>query len=251
MDCDFPVSATRPCKYREMQKIPCSYDDITYKYSRERPWQVCKAVLLLNRTLRSLNKRISLRETSRAGKFFMGNFESTRSHALRAENELLNWGVDWWESWKSRHSGAAYAEADSENSSRAVEFRSYDVNLDPDGHEFIHTVRFAKKHSGPGETAKMKTPLVLMHGYGSGIGIYSTALPQLAEKWPGDVYAIDSRGSGLSSRHKWKGGYGGDANVQETEAYFIDAVEVRSHIDPTPTQLTLRSLHETRDFFFF
>ena len=35
-----------------------------------------------------------------------------------------------------------------------------------------------------------------MHGFGTGLGIYSAALPALAEQWRGPLYAIDSLGCG-------------------------------------------------------
>ena len=46
-------------------------------------------------------------------------------------------------------------------------------------------------------------PLVCLHGYGSGVGMYYSSLPPLAEAWPGPVYVLDTPGCGQSSRPPW------------------------------------------------
>lgn len=43
-------------------------------------------------------------------------------------------------------------------------------------------------------------PLVLLHGYSWGVGVYYATLPQLAQRWRGEVFAVDMPGCGLSSR---------------------------------------------------
>jgi cardiolipin-specific phospholipase len=39
------------------------------------------------------------------------------------------------------------------------------------------------------------------------------------------VYAIDKIGCNLSTRDKWEGGFGEDADLEKTEAYFVDSLE--------------------------
>lgn len=74
--------------------------------------------------------------------------------------------------------------------------------------------------------AACKSPMVLVHGFGSGIGIYYAALPQLANKWNAPVFAVDSLGCGLSTRPSHQiSGYGKDGDVRKTEEFFVDGLE--------------------------
>eukprot|EP00040_Diaphanoeca_grandis_P044007 m.11021 g.11021 ORF g.11021 m.11021 type:complete len:398 (-) comp8599_c0_seq1:388-1581(-) len=70
-------------------------------------------------------------------------------------------------------------------------------------------------------------PLVMLHGYGSGAGIYYAAAPAIASRWKGPVFAIDSLGCGLSSRphHNPAIGYGKAADLGQAERFFVDGLE--------------------------
>lgn len=148
--------------------------------------------------------------------------------AYRAEGKLLDWGLTWWQqrhtdftpyvcsgaiSWGSYKSGKVSIG----RHALQIQMQRFDVPI-AGGHT-IHTVKYAGggRASGP--------PLLLVHGYGSGIGIFYSVLPILATYWPGDVYAIDLLGCGLSSRPKWTGGIGAEADLGATELYFVDAIE--------------------------
>mmetsp|Transcript_11475 Transcript_11475/g.29344 ORF Transcript_11475/g.29344 Transcript_11475/m.29344 type:complete len:423 (-) Transcript_11475:166-1434(-) len=67
-------------------------------------------------------------------------------------------------------------------------------------------------------------PCVLMHGYGSGIGIYSAMLPGMAAAYSGAVYAIDTLGCGLSSRPAVTGHWT-DLTVRQSEDFFVTGIE--------------------------
>lgn len=67
-------------------------------------------------------------------------------------------------------------------------------------------------------------PVVLMHGYGSGIGIYAHVLPGLASAHSGPVFAIDTLGCGRSSRPRAEGHWT-DLSVREMEDFFVTGIE--------------------------
>lgn len=66
-------------------------------------------------------------------------------------------------------------------------------------------------------------PLVCLHGYASGAGIFYATLPPLTEAWPGPVYALDSPGCGLSERPAWR--LGTAISVSEGEDWWIERLE--------------------------
>lgn len=70
-------------------------------------------------------------------------------------------------------------------------------------------------------------PVVFMHGYGSGIGIFSQVLPAMPSAYTsGPVYAIDTLGCGLSSRPAATDGHWGDMTVRQAENFFVvDGIE--------------------------
>jgi pimeloyl-ACP methyl ester carboxylesterase len=67
-------------------------------------------------------------------------------------------------------------------------------------------------------------PVLLMHGYGSGIAIYSAMLPGMAAQYGGAVYAIDTLGCGLSSRPA-ADGHWTDLTVRQSEDFFVAGIE--------------------------
>lgn len=138
---------------------------------------------------------------------------------LKAEEELLTKGIQWWTRW-NRPSEPA--------SAPNVSFKVKNVDLGNGLH--IHTAEYActnpEAASQPaGSDGTDKLPLVAMHGYGTGLGIYFAALPALAEKWRGPLFAIDSLGCGLSSRPRWHLGKGENCAVEDAEDFFVDGLE--------------------------
>eukprot|EP00038_Savillea_parva_P019207 m.26774 g.26774 ORF g.26774 m.26774 type:complete len:513 (-) comp4346_c0_seq1:57-1595(-) len=74
-------------------------------------------------------------------------------------------------------------------------------------------------------TVEGSAPVVLMHGYGSGIGIFSAMLPGLAAALKAPVFAIDSLGCGLSSRPRAPDGHWTDLTVRQSEDFFVLGIE--------------------------
>eukprot|EP00947_MAST-08B_sp_MAST-8B-sp1_P002007 g2007.t1 len=166
---------------------------------------------------------------------------TSRSRLLEAEEKLLRAGIGWWEADGRRMSGQEGQPAG------AISLNCYDEDIG-DG-EVLHTAEYryhadgdddeqrkTDKSGAAGQTGEPKvdtgtqgTALVVMHGYCAGIGSWFSSLPGLCEWWArqggGPIFALDWFGCGLSSRPSWEGGFGDDADVEKTEALFIDALE--------------------------
>jgi pimeloyl-ACP methyl ester carboxylesterase len=129
---------------------------------------------------------------------------SALSRLSRAERRLFASGLSWHQ-------------ARSKGSPQELQVLFDDVD---DGHGgTIHTVAVAAgaKRAAP--------PLVCLHGYASGSGIYYAAAAPLAERWPGPVYILDSPGTGLSSRPPWTKVTAQTCPLEEAEGFFIDRLE--------------------------
>lgn len=132
---------------------------------------------------------------------------------IQAENNLLRAGREWYKGWREAHMTPTPGSATD---------ISYSVSDVPIGKErTIHTLEYVSNERKGGDGV----PLVCMHGYGTGSGMYYAALPALAERWQGKVYAIDSLGSALSSRPSWTLGHGQSCPVSDAEAFFLDGLE--------------------------
>lgn len=73
-----------------------------------------------------------------------------------------------------------------------------------------------------------RSPLVLLHGFGAGIGFWLLNIDALAEQHE-HVYAIDLLGCGRSSRPRFRA-----KSTEEAEQFFVDALErwrIQSNLD--------------------
>jgi len=124
------------------------------------------------------------------------------SALARAEDALFRAGAAWWKRWKARR-GVAIEEPT---------FIAEDV-------AGVHAVACRK------QAATNATPLVCLHGYGSGTGMYYNSLAPLADSWEGEVYVLDSPGCGLSDRPKWRLPSGLDCPLSDAEGFWLERFE--------------------------
>lgn len=75
----------------------------------------------------------------------------------------------------------------------------------------LWTLSFTKD-SVPG-----KTPMVLLHGFGGGVGLWAQNLDALSQRRP--VYALDLLGFGCSSRPDFS------VDAREAEQQFVESIE--------------------------
>ena len=116
--------------------------------------------------------------------------------AREAELALVRWGVRWARGWS--------APLDAPE----VDIQVLDVEIDrmpgaakDTPRPVMHAIRY---RSPAYDESSAKPPVFLLHGYGSGLGIYATSAPLIAARLPDrEVYALDSLGCGLSTREKW------------------------------------------------
>lgn len=94
-------------------------------------------------------------------------------------------------------------------------YELYDVQIE--NQESVHTLRATEPNGKP--------PVVLVHGYGAGIGMWFATLPLLARVAGREILSIDLPGCGLSSRPKWEHGDGSDCDVDVAESFFVDRIE--------------------------
>ena len=107
----------------------------------------------------------------------MGTSQSTKEQRLRdAEKDVLTFGASWF---ASSHRRAA-----------KVSFEYSDVAMK--NNRTLHTVKCVRASAASDVEFKeskgsqqQREPLVLLHGYGGGVGNFYAVLPNLAEKWNG------------------------------------------------------------------
>jgi cardiolipin-specific phospholipase len=150
---------------------------------------------------------------------------AAQSAGLRAERELLTAGADWYDMWRKRKSAGGLKAAAGAAAAASTSFTISDVAI---GEGLtIHTARYHRTEDERNDSKSegSDVPLVCMHGFGTGLGIYYSSLPALAEKWQGSVFAIDTLGCSLSSRPRWHLEHGAACKVSEAEDFFVDGLE--------------------------
>jgi len=136
----------------------------------------------------------------------MGNDATKRSQAIdSSESMLFDFGRSWW---ARRSSGGVASPA------------FVAKNVPTVGGRFIHTVSATSSSSS--SSSSKREPFVLLHGYGGGAAMFFAVLPQLAEKWHGDVHALDTPGCGQSSRPPWRQSC---TDHKAMEEYMINEIE--------------------------
>ena len=170
----------------------------------------------------------------------MGSSTSKEAASLErfiaAEQAVLESGLNWWRSVQR-------SVLHPERTPAPVSYKVFDVDISPDedGHPVLHAEqeKFGKTlhihtalYARGGDDALEQTvqqgevPVVMLHGYGSGIGIYSASLGPLAATLNRRVYAVDGLGCGRSARPKWTLGYGTKSDLDDVEAYSADALDL-------------------------
>jgi pimeloyl-ACP methyl ester carboxylesterase len=81
------------------------------------------------------------------------------------------------------------------------------------------TINTIHTHNPKAQRSDKRSPLVLLHGFGAGIGFWLLNLDALAEQHE-HVYAIDLLGCGRSSRPRFRA-----RTTEDAEQFFVDALE--------------------------
>ena len=81
------------------------------------------------------------------------------------------------------------------------------------------TINTIYAHNSNPKDKHIRSPLVLLHGFGAAVGFWLLNLDAFAERYE-HVYAIDLLGCGRSSRPAFRA-----KTPQEAEYFFIDALE--------------------------
>jgi pimeloyl-ACP methyl ester carboxylesterase len=93
----------------------------------------------------------------------------------------------------------------------------YDQNQVPIGDDL--TINTLHTYNPKAKCSDGRSPLVLLHGFGAGIGFWLLNIDALAEQHE-HVYAIDLLGCGRSSRPRFRA-----KTSEEAERFFVDALE--------------------------
>ena len=139
-------------------------------------------------------------------RFRLQRHRTDDSSIEEAEGELLECGLDWFNAVSKGVHGSCRRSASNVRIPRGC---------------LIHQVQY---HSSTTDRLEAP-PLVALHGFGSGVGIWYRALPALAAQWPGPVLALDWFGCGMSTRPPWSLGHGTAGNPDDVEAFFVLPLE--------------------------
>ena len=106
----------------------------------------------------------------------MGNAETKKSAAQRqfenTERRLLDFGFKWW-TQQQHECDSTKGAPGSDDDKKRPSFACTDVETEKG--RVLHTVSVVPC----GEATTSRPPLVLLHGYGGGLGLYYAVLPQL------------------------------------------------------------------------
>eukprot|EP00939_MAST-03C_sp_MAST-3C-sp1_P002601 g2601.t1 len=139
----------------------------------------------------------------------MGNSNSYRQDIYESESRLFGYGFEWYQSVKGKKKKTE------EEEKTPLKFEDVSTR----NGRSIHTVSIERREGD--KAGNDYGPLVLLHGYGGGVGMFYSILPQLASRWHGAVYALDSPGCGLSTREPWSK----CTDRVATESYMVDEIE--------------------------
>jgi len=143
----------------------------------------------------------------------MGN-DGSKLHATplhEAEHNLLEKGKRFFQG-KVQHG------QNNADDTYGVEIKEEPIG---DGKETIHTLRSTSAAGCNSE----EPPVVLVHGYGSGVGMWFATLPLLVSRLNRQVLAIDLPGCGLSTRPEWTHGDGLNCDPDVAEEFFVERLE--------------------------
>lgn len=165
----------------------------------------------------------------------LGSKEASVDLHLAAESTVLERGLSWWR-------GVQRSVLPPTQTPAPVSYKLFDVPIAPHQNNnpivhaeqekfgkslHIHTALFAGTENELEESAaEGETPIVMLHGYGSGIGVYSACLGPLASSMGRKVYAVDGLGCGFSARPAWTLGHGTASDLNSVEEYSADALEL-------------------------
>eukprot|EP00941_MAST-03F_sp_MAST-3F-sp1_P006345 g6345.t1 len=153
---------------------------------------------------------------------------SSKEVLEEAERQLFYAGRKWWhslsgeniESFETRdvpitNDMKSWTWVESEKDENEKESKESSAHM-----ETIHTVRVKKSTNGD-------PPIVFLHGYAQGSGLFYSLLPVVARRYPGEIYAVDALGSGLSSRpdDEENEAASSSASVESVEEFLVDGLE--------------------------
>lgn len=102
-------------------------------------------------------------------------------------------------------------------SSLNTPYKQYTVPIDLAGQTYdINTIETTQADLDP-DVKLCEYPLVLVHGFGGGLGLYVKNIDDLATQFK--VYAFDTLGFGKSSRPRFP------SEPEEAENFFVDSIE--------------------------
>ena len=137
----------------------------------------------------------------------MGNSQSTDDMLRQSNIKLLNFGVDWFKQTKAiKHVVKKNIKVCSREhflNSRGVDDSKDQANK---GKTTIScTIHYSHEDT---KTISEKSPIVMLHGHSQSAANYYAVLPVLTNAVDRHVFALDMLGCGLSTREKWKHGFG-------------------------------------------
>jgi len=155
----------------------------------------------------------------------MGNSQSTDDMLRQSNIKLFNFGIEWFQQTKTiKHVVRKNIKYVPENiflNSSGVDDSKDQENKGKTRNQ-LYTVHFSHEET---KEFSVKPPIVMLHGHSQSAANYYAVLPVLTNAVDRHVFALDMLGCGLSTREKWKYGFGEDCDLKVAESYFVDAIE--------------------------